>query len=113
MGMKEKEQTWELLKVGDPHPGGVHFDPLGLSEKLDFEEMKIAELKHARLAMISWLGYMAQAFQTNGASLGPKYPHEIDGAVGPYANWQAHIANPVNENVFKYFENLNDSFLGI
>merc|ERR1712238_334858 len=25
-----------------------------------------------------------------------------DGAVGPYANWQAHIANPVYENVWKY-----------
>ena len=68
--------------------------------------MKVAEIKHARLAMLSWLGYMSQAVATNcdnpfglGSETWPSY---IDGAVGPYANWQAHIANPVSENVWKY-----------
>merc|ERR1711865_1244675 len=79
-GKKNIELTWEKYEAGDVHPGGVHFDPLGLAETFDLQEMKVAEMKHCRLAMLSWLGYMAQAFQTNGASLGPKYPHQIDGA---------------------------------
>mmetsp|Transcript_27663 Transcript_27663/g.33583 ORF Transcript_27663/g.33583 Transcript_27663/m.33583 type:complete len:330 (-) Transcript_27663:490-1479(-) len=99
------QKTWEDYKAGDLHPGGVHFDPLGLSEKFDLEEMKVAELKHARLAMFSWLGYMSQAIVTNCDNpfgIGGTWPSYIDGAVGPYANWQAHLANPVNENVWKY-----------
>jgi len=94
------------LEVGDLHPGGEHFDPLGLADTFDLDEMKVAEIKHARLAMLSWLGYMSQAVATNcdnpfglGSETWPSY---IDGAVGPYANWQAHIANPVAENVWKY-----------
>merc|ERR1712028_69882 len=58
------ESCFPELEVGDLHPGGEHFDPLGL-----------------------------------GSETWPSY---IDGAVGPYANWQAHIANPVYENVWKY-----------
>jgi hypothetical protein len=94
------------LEVGDLHPGGEHFDPLNLAETFDLDEMKVAEIKHARLAMFSWLGYLSQAVATNcdnpfgfGSETWPSY---IDGAVGPFANWQAHIANPVSENVWKY-----------
>jgi len=94
------------LEVGDLHPGGEHFDPLGLADTFDLDEMKVAEVKHARLAMFSWLGYLSQAVATNcdnpfglGSETWPSY---IDGAVGPFANWQAHIANPVSENVWKY-----------
>jgi len=94
------------LEVGDLHPGGEHFDPLGLADTFDLDEMKVAEIKHARLAMLSWLGFLSQAVATNcdnpfgiGSETFPSY---IDGAVGPFANWQAHIANPVSENVWKY-----------
>jgi len=102
------EPAFPELEVGDLHPGGEHFDPLGLSETLTFplDKMKIAELKHARLAMISWLGYMSQAVATNcdnpfgiGSETWPSY---IEGAKGPYANWQDHVADPVVENVWKY-----------
>nr|ABD37892.1 light-harvesting chlorophyll-a/b binding protein Lhcp1 [Mesostigma viride]DAA05919.1 TPA_inf: chloroplast light-harvesting complex protein precursor Lhcp1.2 [Mesostigma viride] len=98
------------LTVGDLHPGGEHFDPLGLANKLDLDRMKIAELKHARLAMLSWLGYMSQAIATNSElaggnafGIGAKtWPSFIEGAKGPYANWQDHVANPWVENVWKY-----------
>jgi len=84
--------------VGDVHPGG-RFDPLGLSTKLDLEKMKVAEIKHGRLAMFSWGGYMAQAFATNDISDG-KLPHEVSGAVGPYANWLAHVSDPLGNNIW-------------
>lgn len=104
------------LQVGDVHPGGRNFDPLNLINPdyktqswrpriFDFEEMRVAEIKHARLAMLSWLGYMSQAVATNCSNpfgFGDEFPSYIDGAVGPYANWQMHIANPIYENVWKY-----------
>jgi len=115
MGLSEAYRTGLIepafpeLEVGDLHPGGEHFDPLGLADKMDadaLEEAKIKELKHARLAMLSWLGYMSQAVATNcdnpfgiGSETWPSY---IEGAKGPYANWQDHVADPVGECVWKY-----------
>nr|ABD37893.1 light-harvesting chlorophyll-a/b binding protein Lhcp2 [Mesostigma viride] len=100
------DNVFPELEVGDLHPGGEHFDPLGLADKLDLDRMKIAELKHARLAMLSWLGYMSQAVATNCDNpfgIGSKtWPSFIEGAKGPYANWLDHIANPYVENVWKY-----------
>jgi len=90
------------LEVGDLHPGGEHFDPLGLADSLDLDVMKVAEIKHARLAMSAWLGFYFQAFATNGVNFGPQYPHELEDPAGPFANWTAHIADPVGENVMKY-----------
>mmetsp|Transcript_20703 Transcript_20703/g.24893 ORF Transcript_20703/g.24893 Transcript_20703/m.24893 type:complete len:289 (-) Transcript_20703:58-924(-) len=110
------ETCFKGLEVGDLHPGGKRFDPLGLvnpdrkqfgwrPRTFDLDEMKVAEIKHARLAMLSWLGYMSQAVATNCDNpfgLGSEFPSYIDGAVGPFANWQMHLANPVSENVWKY-----------
>jgi len=87
------------LTVGDTHPGGEHFDPLGLATDstngLDFERMKLAELKNGRLAMFSFLGYIAQAFATNHGSDLPSFQ---EGAKGPYANWAEHVADPLAHN---------------
>jgi hypothetical protein len=77
------EPAFEEFTVGDVSPGG-RFDPLGLSESGDLEELKIKELKHCRLAMFSWLGFAAQAFVTRE---------------GPIANWSAHVADPVHVNL--------------
>jgi len=100
------EPAFPELEVGDLHPGGEHFDPLGLADKVDLDRMKIAELKHARLAMLAWLGFMSQAVATNcdnpfgiGSETWPSY---IEGAKGPYANWQDHVADPFGEIVWKY-----------
>jgi len=90
------------LEVGDLHPGGEHFDPLNLAESQDLDRMKLAELKHARLAMFSWFGYYSQALTTNEGAYTGTLPSFKEGAVGPYGNWQAHVADPMTENVWKY-----------
>merc|ERR1712113_227299 len=40
------------------YPGGI-FDPLGMSKK-DLNELKTKEIKNGRLAMISFVGFIAQ-----------------------------------------------------
>ena len=60
------------------YPGG-RFDPFKLSEKGDLEKLKLAELKHCRLAMGAFLGCLVQS----------QYTH-----TGPVANLSAHIADP-------------------
>lgn len=70
------------------YPGG-RFDPFKFSEKVDMEEMKIKELKHCRLAMLAWLGILAQSVSTN--------PEGTE--IGPVANWSAHVADVVHCNV--------------
>ena len=64
--------------------GDYGFDPLGLAEAGDLEELKIKELKHCRLSMFAWLGCIFQALATQE---------------GPIANWQSHVADPIHSNV--------------
>mmetsp|Transcript_14010 Transcript_14010/g.50960 ORF Transcript_14010/g.50960 Transcript_14010/m.50960 type:complete len:234 (-) Transcript_14010:217-918(-) len=72
------------------YPGNT-FDPLGLYDKWgDNQNLKIAELKHCRLAMWAWLGCIAQAIATNDSP---------ESAVGPVANWQAHVSAPFQYNI--------------
>jgi len=94
------EPAFPELRVGDLHPGGEHFDPLGLGKDPEtLEELKLKELKNGRLAMAAWLGYLFQAFATNPGKGLPSY---VDDAPGPYANWLAHIGDPIDDNLWKY-----------
>merc|ERR1712127_745288 len=111
MGFAEAYRTglidplFEEYAVGDLHPGGPNFDPLGLADTSfggGFETMRLAELKHARLAMISWLGYLFQAFITSPNGVSGDLPSYTEGAPGPYANWLAHVADPFGDNLWKY-----------
>ena len=77
------EPAFDELTVGDASPGG-RFDPLSLGESGDLEELKIKELKHARLAMFAWNGCIAQACVTKE---------------GPVANVIAHRADPTHVNL--------------
>jgi len=86
------------LEVGDLHPGGQNFDPLNFADKYDLDRMKLAEIKHARLSMAAWLGFLAQAFATNP---GPGLPSYSEGAIGPYAAWLNHVSYPWVENAWK------------
>ena len=45
------DPAFDELTVGDVSPGG-RFDPLGLAESGDLEELKIKELKHCRLCLL-------------------------------------------------------------
>lgn len=74
----------ELEGAAKSYPGG-RFDPFGLSTKYDVEDLKLKEIKHARLAMVAWLGVVFQAFVTGE---------------GAYANLINHRADPTHANIF-------------
>merc|ERR1739848_309667 len=93
MGLSEAYRTgllepaFDEIETNDPSPGG-RFDPLGLAESGDLEELKIKELKHCRFAMGAWLGCIFQAFGTKE---------------GPVANVIAHRADAVHVNILAPF----------
>jgi light-harvesting complex II chlorophyll a/b binding protein 4 len=71
MGGVELFRNSELDPEKRCYPGGA-FDPLKLasddSERTD--KLREAEIKHARLAMVGFLGYTVQAWYTGEGALG-------------------------------------------
>lgn len=63
------------------YPGGA-FDPMGLS-KGNLDELKTKELKNGRLAMVAFVGFVAQHAATGETPLGAL---------------RAHVADPWNSN---------------
>jgi light-harvesting complex I chlorophyll a/b binding protein 5 len=68
--------------VENGYPGGV-FDPMGFSKGGNFDEYKVKEIKNGRLAMVAFLGFVAQAAATGK---------------GPLDNLFTHLANPTLNN---------------
>jgi light-harvesting complex II chlorophyll a/b binding protein 4 len=72
VGGAEIYRNTELDPERRLYPGG-YFDPLGLASDGDAEKifrLKTAEIKHARLAMVAFLGYGVQALSTGEGALG-------------------------------------------
>lgn len=83
VGGAEFYRNSELDPVKRCYPGGI-FDPLKLASGDDEKafRLKEAEIKHARLAMVSFLGYGVQALSTG------------EGALGSLAKWADNLSNP-------------------
>lgn len=73
--------TDEFKGNGNGYPGGRFFDPLGLARGTEEQtkQYKLKEIKNGRLAMIAFLGFLAQ--------------HEATGK-GPIDNLLDHVADP-------------------
>jgi len=70
MGGVEFFRNTELDTEKRCYPGG-YFDPLGLADDPDRAfKLKEAEIKHARLAMVAFLGFGVQALTTGEGVLG-------------------------------------------
>lgn len=71
MGGVELFRNSELDPEKRIYPGGA-FDPLGLAsdDSERTQKLREAEIKHARLAMVSFLGYTVQAWYTGEGALG-------------------------------------------
>jgi len=71
------------LEIG--YPGGLWFDPLGLSNVKDnaLKQLQTKEIKNGRLAMVAFVGFVIQAQSTG---------------LGPVACLSKHVADPKSSN---------------
>lgn len=89
VGLIEFYRNGELNPEKRLYPGGKFFDPLKLADDPEKKEvLKLAEIKHARLAMVAAFGFAVQAAATGK---------------GPLDNWATHLADPLHTTIFDTF----------
>lgn len=88
IGYIEFQRNAELDSEKRLYPGGP-FDPLNLaSDPEKRATLQLAEIKHARLAMVGFLGFAVQAAATGK---------------GPLNNWVTHLSDPLHTTILDTF----------
>lgn len=89
IGYIEFQRNAELDPEKRLYPGGKFFDPLGLAADPEKKPtLQLAEIKHARLAMVGFLGFAIQAAATGK---------------GPLNNWATHLSDPLHTTILDTF----------
>ncbi|MFS8013909.1 putative chlorophyll A-B binding protein [Helianthus anomalus] len=88
IGYIEFQRNAELEPEKRLYPGGP-FDPLNLASDPEKKAtLQLAEIKHARLAMVAFLGFAVQAAATGK---------------GPLNNWVTHLSDPLHTTILDTF----------
>ncbi|MCO5582620.1 hypothetical protein L7F22_036518 [Adiantum nelumboides] len=92
IGYIKFQRNGELDPKKHLYPGGIFFDPLGIASNPEKKEvLKLAKIKHARLAMVGAFGFAVRVAAT---------------CRGPMDNWAIHLSDPLHTTIIVTFTKL-------